>query len=118
MSISRRGVLGLIGGGPIIAAGAGAGGFALTRTPEKALAPWSAAGGYSDPRKRALSYAILAPNPHNRQPWLVDLSEKDTVVLYRDSRPHAAIKTFKFSIWYLFALFIALLVDHYLPLTF
>ena len=91
LSISRRGVLGLIGGGPIIAAGAGAGGFALTRTPEKALAPWSAAGGYPDPRKRALSYAILAPNPHNRQPWLVDLSEKDTVVLYRDKErdlPH------------------------------
>jgi len=40
------------------------------------------------------------------------------VVLYRDSRPHAAIKTFKYSIWYLFGLFIALLVDHYLPLTF
>jgi len=40
-----------------------------------------------------------------------------TLVLYRDSRPHAAIKTFKFSIWYLFALFIALLVDHYLLLN-
>ncbi len=39
------------------------------------------------------------------------------IALYRDSRPHAAIKTFKFSIWYLFALFIALLVDHYLLLN-
>ncbi|MBO3275865.1 heme o synthase [Pseudomonas schmalbachii] len=37
--------------------------------------------------------------------------------LYLDSRPHAAIKTFKYSIVYLFLLFIALLVDHYLPLT-
>ena len=35
-------------------------------------------------------------------------------VLYRDSRPHAAINTFKYSIWYLFLLFIALLADHYL----
>ena len=35
-------------------------------------------------------------------------------VLYRDSRPHAAINTFKYSIWYLFLLFIALLIDHYL----
>ncbi len=35
-------------------------------------------------------------------------------VLYRDSRPHAAINTFKYSIWYLFLLFIALLLDHYL----
>ena len=40
-----------------------------------------------------------------------------TVVLYRGSRPHAAINTFKYSIWYLFLLFIALLVDHYLLLN-
>jgi len=39
------------------------------------------------------------------------------IALYRDSRPHAAIRTFKFSIWYLLALFIALLVDHYLLLN-
>ncbi|CAI8956816.1 MULTISPECIES: heme o synthase [Pseudomonas] len=38
-------------------------------------------------------------------------------VLYRGSRPHAAIKTFKYSIWYLLLLFIALLVDHYLLLN-
>ncbi|WP_447587858.1 heme o synthase [Aquipseudomonas campi] len=39
------------------------------------------------------------------------------VVLYRDSKPHAAINTFKYSIWYLFLLFIALLADHYLLLS-
>ena len=33
--------------------------------------------------------------------------------LYRDSRRHAAIKTFKFSLWYLLWLFVALLADHY-----
>jgi len=37
--------------------------------------------------------------------------------LYRGSQPHAAIRTFKYSIKYLFLLFIALLLDHYLPLT-
>ncbi|KIV65816.1 MULTISPECIES: heme o synthase [Pseudomonadaceae] len=37
--------------------------------------------------------------------------------LYRDSRPHAAIGTFKYSIAYLFLLFIALLLDHYLLLA-
>ncbi len=36
--------------------------------------PWHIAGSdYDDPRMRALSWAILAPNPHNRQPWLVTL---------------------------------------------
>ena len=83
MSVSRRNVLKVIGGGTIIAA-TGVGGFALTRTPDKSLAPWSAAGGYDEPRRRALSYAILAPNPHNRQPWLVDLSEPDTIIVHRD----------------------------------
>ena len=37
-------------------------------------------------------------------------------VLYRGAAPHAAINTFKYSIYYLFLLFIALLVDHYLVL--
>ncbi|MEP3115847.1 hypothetical protein [Nisaea sp.] len=83
MSLSRRKMLGVVGGGFILAAG-GAGGFYLTREPKNALAPWEAAGHYEDPRRRALSYAILAPNPHNRQPWLVDLSQPDQVHLYRD----------------------------------
>ncbi|KIH86175.1 heme o synthase [Pseudomonas batumici] len=38
-------------------------------------------------------------------------------VLYRGSQAHAAIGTFKYSIYYLFLLFIALLVDHYLLLS-
>ena len=38
-------------------------------------------------------------------------------VLYRGAAPHAAINTFKYSIYYLFLLFIALLVDHYLVLN-
>jgi hypothetical protein len=81
---SRRKVLTIIGGGTIAAAATGAGLFAATRTPTTALAPWADVGGEEEPRRRALSYAILAPNPHNRQPWLVDLGTADTVRLYRD----------------------------------
>ena len=47
---SRRRVLALAGGGTVLAATAGAGAFALTRTPHAALAPWEAAGGYADAR--------------------------------------------------------------------
>jgi hypothetical protein len=84
MSLSRRRTLALIGGGVVLAAGAASAGFLATRAPARALAPWDAAGGYADPRLRALSFAILAPNPHNRQPWLVDVRTPDTVVLLRD----------------------------------
>lgn len=84
MALGRRKTLALVGGGTILAAAAAGGTFLATRTPNRALAPWMAAGGYDEPRMRALSYAVLAPNPHNRQPWLVDLGEADTVVLHRD----------------------------------
>jgi hypothetical protein len=63
-------------------AATGATAFALTRTPTRALAPWGRAGGYADPRLNALSFAVLAPNPHNQQPWLVELQGEDTVALY------------------------------------
>jgi len=84
MALSRRKTLALIGGGVILAAG-GAAGYTVSRKPRTAALPWSQTGQYSEPRMRALSYAILAPNPHNRQPWMVDLSEPDTVTLYVDT---------------------------------
>ncbi|MEO0484801.1 MAG: twin-arginine translocation pathway signal protein [Pseudomonadota bacterium] len=81
MALSRRKTLALLGGGVIVAAGASMG-VAVTRTPQTAAAPWGLAGQYPDARMRALSWAILAPNPHNQQPWLVDLEGADTVALY------------------------------------
>lgn len=84
MSLSRRKMLGLVGGGIVLAAGSAATAFVTTRTPTRALAPWDAAGSYDDPRLRALSYALLAPNPHNLQPWLAELRGEDTIVLTLD----------------------------------
>jgi hypothetical protein len=84
MTMTRRRTLALLGGGVVVAAAASAGTFLATRIPERALAPWSAAGDYEDPRLFALSYALLAPNPHNRQPWLVELTGKKGFVLHRD----------------------------------
>lgn len=83
---SRRNFLKILGGGVILAAGAGSL-FAFTRTPTKALEPWELAQVSetdADPRHVILSHAILAPNPHNRQPWIVDLGSEDEITLYCD----------------------------------
>ena len=81
--MDKRDFLKIIGGGTVLAAAPGC--ALLQPTPSRALAPWFEAGSrYTEPRRRALSYAILCPNPHNRQPWLVDLSVDDQVTLHVD----------------------------------
>lgn len=81
--MNRRKMMFLIGGGAILAA-TGAFGYAATRLPRTATLPWDQAGASDDPRMRALSWALLAPNPHNRQPWLADLAEPGVVTLFAD----------------------------------
>ncbi len=85
MALTRRKTLALIGGGTIFAATAATAGFVTSRTPTRALAPWERAGGYGDPRLDALSYGLLAPNPHNLQPWQVALEGEDSFALYHDT---------------------------------
>lgn len=81
---SRRKFLSILGGGVVLAATAG-GLWAATRDPARARIPWERAGREeTDPRRRALSYAILAPNPHNRQPWIADLSAPDEITIHCD----------------------------------
>ncbi len=84
-AMERRHFIAVLGGGAILAAGTAAG-LIAGRRPRTALMPWQVAGaGHADPRVRALSWAILAPNPHNRQPWQVDLSVPDQAVLHVDT---------------------------------
>ena len=85
MDFRRRRILTAAGGAGLALAGGGSL-FAITRTPEKALAPWRHLHGDppKDVRLDALRYAILAPNPHNRQPWKVRLSGGNSAVLYCD----------------------------------
>ena len=80
----RRDVLKLIGGGAVVAATAPLSGCSGVGVSPTARGPWRKAGQYDDPRKRALSYALLAPNPHNRQPWLVRLEGADALTLQVD----------------------------------
>lgn len=72
--IKRRSLL-QAGGGSVLLLG-GAGGWLGTRTSREARDPWARAGeSFGDPRLDALAYAVLAPNPHNMQPWQVRLEE-------------------------------------------
>ena len=86
MTMNRRKALRFLGGSCAALAAAGAAGgtaFVFTREPSRALLPWKAAAtAEGEPRLRALAYAVLAPNPHNRQPWLFDLEGEDGLAVY------------------------------------
>jgi hypothetical protein len=49
-------------------------------------APWAAAPAAAHPdwRVRAAFWAVLAPNPHNRQPWILDLQADGSALLRCD----------------------------------
>ncbi len=80
--MQRRQMIRLVGGGAVMAAAAASGCSAAY--PDEALAAWRGPGDEPDLRRWALGHAILAPSPHNRQPWLVDLREPDAIVLHVD----------------------------------
>lgn len=84
--MDRRKFIRLAGGGAVAAAAAG--GLAATSLsgayPAAAVEAWQGPGNEAEPRRRALAYAITAPNPHNLQPWLVDLQGPGAITLYTD----------------------------------
>ncbi|MGL4577237.1 MAG: Acg family FMN-binding oxidoreductase [Burkholderiaceae bacterium] len=84
--MDRRAFIRVLGGGTVLAAATVAVGPQVLAQgmPKEAVADWAGPGEQADPRRWALGYAILAPNPHNRQPWLVDLREEGVITLYCD----------------------------------
>src|SRR5918993_1036874 len=73
--IGRRAFIRILGGSVVSAAVPLAG--CSTDFPADAVADWQGPPAGADLRRWALAHAILAPNSHNRQPWLVDLREPD-----------------------------------------
>lgn len=89
--MDRRSFIRLAGGGMVVAAAtAPMAGCSLFSSayPAAAVEAWkgpdATLGAQADPRLRAVAYAITAPNPHNLQPWLVDLREPGVITLYTD----------------------------------
>lgn len=81
--LNRRQVLGAAGAGTLVLGAAGW--WRVSRTPEAARAPWSFdPAPLADIRLDAFRYAILAPNPHNRQPWQIRFDGGDAALLACD----------------------------------
>jgi hypothetical protein len=84
MTLPRRKFILMAGSSAVIVA-AGKAAIDLDKMPSTAIAAWSESRQpESDIRNRVLSYAILAPNPHNMQPWIVDLRQPEQIDLYCD----------------------------------
>jgi hypothetical protein len=47
--------------------------------------PWTEPADPADLRRWMLAHALLAPNPHNRQPWLADLRRDGEITLVCDA---------------------------------
>lgn len=73
--LSRRALL-KTGAASVIVFGVAGTWWVTTRPAKTARAPWRAAPeGFGDPRLDVLAYAILAPNPHNMQPWRIGMGD-------------------------------------------
>lgn len=83
--MSRRQFIRLLGGGTVVAATLNLSGCISSDMPAQAVEAWNGPqANETEPRRRALAYAITAPNPHNLQPWLVDLREANVITLRTD----------------------------------
>ena len=71
-----------------MAAGLGTAGSA-SGPPEAAVQPWRTATAETEPRRFMLAHGLLAPNPHNRQPWIADLREPGRIHLLCDGERSA-----------------------------
>jgi hypothetical protein len=81
----RRNFLRVTGGGVIAAALPATLSGCSSAMPPEAVAAWQGPpAAETDPRRWALSWAILAPHSHNLQSWRVDLSRPGEILLHCD----------------------------------
>jgi nitroreductase len=87
MDSTRRNFIRIIGSSLVIHAAhtEAVAGSSATAAPGDPYAAWQVQPqSLRDLRLRCLSYAILAPNPHNRQPWWIELRGADRILVYLD----------------------------------
>jgi hypothetical protein len=84
---ARRRFMRLAGGGVVMAAAGSSSLLAgcASGYPDAAVAAWQQpVDDQGDVRRFALAHALLAPNPHNRQPWIADLSRPGEITVSCD----------------------------------
>jgi hypothetical protein len=81
--MQRRQFIRLVGGGVVMAATGTLAGCS-GELPEASVAAWRSPDRETDTRRFMLAHALLAPNPHNRQPWIADLREAGRIHLICD----------------------------------
>jgi hypothetical protein len=83
MAISKRNFI--LGAGGTLALIGAAGTWRVVQMPERGIAPWTLDPmPPADVRLDAFRHAILAPNPHNRQPWLIKMVGRDEAIVSCD----------------------------------
>ncbi len=81
-TLPRRNFIQLAGGGMVLAALPLSG--CATSYPPSAVQAWQPSSE-TDIRRWMLAHALLAPNPHNRQPWIADLKTVGQISLVCDA---------------------------------
>ena len=82
-NLARRRFIEVLGGGAVLAALPRASGCISGGMPPIAVEAWTPSAP-ADVRRFVLAHALLAPNPHKRQPWLADLRRENEITLVLD----------------------------------
>lgn len=83
--LQRRQFIRLAGGGLVLAAvAAPLAGCSAFEVPSGAVAAWQTPPADLELRRWVLAHALLAPNPHNMQPWQADLARPGEILLRLD----------------------------------
>ncbi|OUR80038.1 hypothetical protein A9Q83_02390 [Alphaproteobacteria bacterium 46_93_T64] len=82
--MNRRAFLRTVGGTGIIFAASAVGLTQCDQMPKEAISAWQGPNNQLEDREWILSHALLAPNPHNMQAWVADLTEDNAITLFVD----------------------------------
>lgn len=84
--MNRRRFLKTLGGSGLVLAATAGGLTQCDQMPEEAIQAWQGPQNSLTDREWILSYALLAPNPHNMQSWIADLREENVITLHADDK--------------------------------